>query len=69
MDIYDVELETSEPDRICLTVPALPGLLILGRSVHEVLRHAELSIAFHTRDARVTAHGPRVQLRPMVRSG
>jgi hypothetical protein len=68
MDVYDVELETSESDRICLTVPALPGLLILGRSIHEVLQHAELSIAFHTRDARVTTHSPRVQLRPIMRS-
>ncbi len=64
MAIYDVELdETSEPDRVCLTVPALPGLLILGRSVDEVLQHAQRSIAFHARDGGGMAR-PRLQLRP-----
>ena len=47
MDTYEVEVETCEPDRVVLTVPALPGLLILGRSIEEVLHLAEQSIAFH----------------------
>ncbi len=67
MAIYEVELdETSEPDRVCLTVPALPGLLILGRSVDEVLQHAERSIACHARDGGVHAHDPRVRPHPTV---
>jgi hypothetical protein len=33
-------------------VPALPGLLVFGRDVDEVLEHARAAIAFHV------GHGP-----------
>jgi predicted RNase H-like HicB family nuclease len=46
MDMYEVELEPAEPDGFAATVPALPGLLVLGRSVDEVLERARAAIAF-----------------------
>jgi hypothetical protein len=66
MDAFEVELETSDPDRISLTVPALPGLLILGTSIEDVLDQAERSIAFHAGPSRAGVHGRRVELRPKL---
>jgi predicted RNase H-like HicB family nuclease len=47
MDTYEIELEPAEPDGFTATVPALPGLLILGRSVDEILERARAAIGFH----------------------
>ena len=47
MDIYAVELEPAEPDGFAAIVPALPGLLVLGSDVDEVLRRVRVAIAFH----------------------
>ena len=47
MDTYEVELEPAEPDGFAAIVPALPGLLVLGRDVDEVLARAGAAIAFH----------------------
>jgi hypothetical protein len=47
MDTYAVELETPEPDGFAAIVPALPGLLVLGSDVDEVLRQVRVAIAFH----------------------
>ena len=49
METYEVELESAESDGFAVTVPALPGLLILGATLDEVLARARASIAFHTR--------------------
>ena len=46
MDIYDVELEPAEPEGFAAIVPALPGLLVLGPDVNEVLRRVRVAIAF-----------------------
>jgi predicted RNase H-like HicB family nuclease len=48
MDMYEIELELAEPDGLCAIVSALPGLLVLGSTVDEVLEHARAAIAFHT---------------------
>jgi predicted RNase H-like HicB family nuclease len=47
MDTYEIELEPAEPDGFSAIVPAVPGLLVLGRSVDEVLERACAAIAFH----------------------
>ena len=47
MDTYEVELEPTEPDGFAVTVPAVPGLLVLGTSVDDVLERARAAIAFH----------------------
>jgi hypothetical protein len=47
MDVYAVELERAEPDGFAAIVPALPGLLVLGSDVDEVLRRVRVAIAFH----------------------
>jgi hypothetical protein len=47
MDIYDVELEPAEPEGFAAVIPALPGLLVLGHDVDEVLRRVRVAIAFH----------------------
>ncbi len=47
MDTYEVELELVEPDGLAAIVPALPGLLVLGRDVDEVLGRVRAAIAFH----------------------
>jgi predicted RNase H-like HicB family nuclease len=47
MDTYEIELEPAEPNGFTATVPAVPGLLVLGRSVDEVLEGARAAIAFH----------------------
>ena len=49
MDTYEVELEAAEPDGFAVTVPAFPGLLVLGATIDEVLSRARASIAFHGR--------------------
>ena len=46
MDTYEVEVEPVEPDRFAALVPALPGLLILGRDVDEVLERVRAAIAY-----------------------
>jgi hypothetical protein len=45
VDIYKVELEPAEPDGFAAMVPAVPGLLILGSDVDEVLRRVRVAIA------------------------
>ena len=47
MDTYEIELEPAEPDGFTAIVPAVPGLLVLGSSVDEVLERARAAIAFH----------------------
>jgi predicted RNase H-like HicB family nuclease len=47
MDTYEVELKPAEPDGLAAIVPALPGLLVLGQDVDEVLERARGAIAFH----------------------
>ena len=47
METYEVELEPAAPDRVAATVPAFPGLLVLGRDVDEVLERVRAAIAFH----------------------
>jgi hypothetical protein len=47
MDIYEVELEPAEPDGFAAIIPALPGLLVLGSDVDDVLRRVRVAIAFH----------------------
>ncbi len=47
MDAYEVELEPAEPHGFAAIVPALPGLLVLGRDVDEVLERVRAAIAFH----------------------
>jgi predicted RNase H-like HicB family nuclease len=49
MDTYEVELEAAEPDGFAVTVPARPGLLVLGATIDEALARARASIAFHVR--------------------
>jgi len=69
METYVVELEETELHSFALTVPALPGLLVLGKSLDEVLERARAAIEFHaTRDAHDRRPGRlRVALSP--RSG
>jgi hypothetical protein len=45
MDSYAVELEPAEPDGFAASVPALPGLRVLGPDVAEVLRRVRVAIA------------------------
>jgi hypothetical protein len=47
MDVYAVELERAEPNGFAAIVPALPGVLVLGSDVDEVLRRVRVAIAFH----------------------
>ena len=47
MKTYVVEVERTERDSFALTVPALPGLLILGLSIDEVLERARAAIEFY----------------------
>ena len=47
MDTYEVELAPAEPDGFAASVPAVPGLLVLGPDVDEVLRRARVAIASH----------------------
>ena len=47
METYEVELEPAEPDGFAAIVPALPGLLVLGRDIDEVLERVRAAIAFH----------------------
>ena len=47
MDAYQVELEPAEPEGFAAIVPAMPGLLVLGSDVDEVLRRVRVAIAFH----------------------
>ncbi|MBV9595583.1 MAG: hypothetical protein JOZ87_01880 [Chloroflexi bacterium] len=46
MDTYDVELEQVAADQFVVSVAALPGLLILGVSLEEVLGRARAAIEF-----------------------
>ena len=46
MDSYDVELEQAE-GRFIGTVRAIPGLLVFGSTVDEVLERARSAIEFH----------------------
>ncbi len=47
MDTYEVELEPAEPDGFAAIVPALPGLLVLGENVDEVLDRVRAAIVYH----------------------
>ena len=47
MHIYEVEVEPAEPDGFAAIVPAVPGLLVLGSDVDEVLRRVRVAIASH----------------------
>ena len=47
MDTYEVELEPAAPGGFAATVPAFPGLLVLGNDVDEVLERVRAAIAFH----------------------
>jgi predicted RNase H-like HicB family nuclease len=49
MDAYEVEVESAEPGGFVVTVASLPGLLVLGGTVDEVLARTRASIAFHVR--------------------
>jgi predicted RNase H-like HicB family nuclease len=40
MDTHEVELENAVPAAFAVTVPAVPGLLIFGATVDEVLARA-----------------------------
>ena len=44
MGVYEVELEPAEPDGVAASVPAVPGLLVLGSDVDEVLRRVRVAI-------------------------
>jgi hypothetical protein len=46
MDSYEVELEPAEPDGFAASVPAVPGLLVLGPDVDHVLRRVRVATAF-----------------------
>jgi predicted RNase H-like HicB family nuclease len=50
MKEYLVELDRTESGRFALTVPAVPGLLVLGDSTDDVLERARAAIQFHTRE-------------------
>ena len=45
MDVYEVELEPAEPDGFAASVPTVPGLLVLGSDVNEVLRRVRVAMA------------------------
>jgi predicted RNase H-like HicB family nuclease len=47
MDTYEIELEPAEPEGFIAIVLAVPGLIVLGRSVDEVLERARSAIAYH----------------------
>ncbi len=67
METYVVELEGTELDSFALTVPALPGLLILGKNIDEVLERAQAAIAFHAAEAQGRPRRPQVALSPRSR--
>ena len=46
METYDVELEQAE-GRFIGTVRAIPGLLVFGSTVDEVLERARSALEFH----------------------
>ena len=50
MKEYVVELDRTESGRFALTVPAMPGLLILGDTTDDVLERARAAIQFHSRE-------------------
>jgi predicted RNase H-like HicB family nuclease len=47
VDTYEVDLEAADSQGFAVTVPALPGLLVFGATIDEVLARARASIAFH----------------------
>jgi predicted RNase H-like HicB family nuclease len=69
MDTYEVELEAIEPDGFTVTVPAFPGLLVLGVSIDEVLSRARASIAFHGRAPENGQLTDRIAVVPRMFSG
>jgi hypothetical protein len=44
MDMYEVELEPAGPEGFAAIVPALPGLLVVGPDVDDVLRRVRVAI-------------------------
>ena len=68
METYVVELEGTELDSFALTVPALPGLLILGKSIDEVLERAQAAIAFLLRTHKVGRGAPKSRSRLVLAS-
>ena len=69
MDTYEVELEAAEPDGFAVTVPAFPGLLILGATLDEALARARASIAFHVRAPENGQLTDRIAVVPRVSTG
>jgi predicted RNase H-like HicB family nuclease len=69
MERYVVELEPIETGGFAVTVPAVPGLLILGRSPREVLDRARAAIQFHARDEPPGAGYPVIALVPQPGAG
>ena len=69
MDTYEVELEAAEPDGFAVTVPAFPGLLILGATLEEALARARASIAFHVRAPENGQLTDRIAVVPRMFSG
>jgi predicted RNase H-like HicB family nuclease len=69
MERYVVELESIETGGFAVTVPAVPGLLILGRSTREVLERARAAIQFNARDEPPGAGYPISALSPQPGAG
>jgi hypothetical protein len=64
MTTYEVDLEPIEPQGFAAVVLTLPGLLVLGRDIDEVLERVRAAVAFHA------GHGPgrvRLQIRQQNR--
>jgi hypothetical protein len=49
MDTFEIDLDLADAHGFTVTIPALPGLLILGTSLDEVLDRARAAIARNTR--------------------
>jgi predicted RNase H-like HicB family nuclease len=47
METYEIELEPAEPGGFAATILALPGVLVFGDSIDQVLARARAAIAFH----------------------
>jgi predicted RNase H-like HicB family nuclease len=49
MDTFEIDLEPADAQGFTVTIPALPGLLIFGTSLDEVLNQTRAAIAWHAR--------------------
>ena len=54
METFQVELEPAEPDGFTAIMPAVPGVLVLGRDVDEVLERVRAAIAYHIGPGRLS---------------